>query len=332
MSKKNNISDLLKNVSFLKWLRKEKGADYAHWEQWQQKSTTNSQLKKDAALIDKGIPFKEGQKINSQASWDDFSRKLEQQTPLKSRQSKKNWFKIAASVAILLIAGLGLINYFTASSIKLHETKFAETETIILPDGTKVFLGANSKLAYYDNFGKTQDRTVQLDGEAFFKVVPQLNGHSFKVSLKDLEVEVIGTEFNVNSHRAASIISLLEGKIELTQGTSTQSLQAGQTAFFNQTKGRFEFLDNQTDYWSAWTTQTWIFENTPIKEINQRIEETLGLTCVYSHDSILQKMVTGEIEIENQQDLFESLAFLLSAEIKQEGQQLFIKLVEEKEE
>lgn len=332
MSKKHNISDLLKNSSFLKWLRKEKGADNAHWEQWQQEDSANAQLVKDAELVVQGVPFKKNKTVDSQASWDNFSKKLDQSTEIKNIKPRRNWLKVAASIAVLLVVGLGLKNYFNTNSLITHTTKFAETETINLPDGTAILLGANSSLAYYDNFIDTKNRTIQLEGEAFFKVTPQLEGHKFIVTLKDVKVEVIGTEFNVNSHRKASIISLVEGKIDLSQGANKQSLAAGQTAFFNQENNRFEFLNNQTDYWSAWTAQKWTFENTPIKEIIQRIQETLGLTCVLSDDSILQRTATGEIDIENQQDLFESLAFLLSAEIKQDGQQLIIKLVEEEEE
>ena len=78
MSKKHNISDLLKNSSFLKWLRKEKGADNAHWEQWQQKDSVNAQLAKDAALIDKGVPFNKNKTVDGQASWENFSKNLDQ--------------------------------------------------------------------------------------------------------------------------------------------------------------------------------------------------------------------------------------------------------------
>lgn len=350
MRKKNKLVDLLKNVSFLKWLKKEDGGEVAHWEKWQQEKLANRQSVEDVKMIINGIPFKkqEIEHDKTKNSWRKLAAKLDESsqilaasTPKTTRFTTQNtrsfgqkWLKIAAAITLLVSTCWATFSYLNQSEPIHYRTDFAENQTINLPDGTEIILAANSSLSFYDNFEKINQREVELIGEAYFKVAKQPESKQFEVKLKDLSVTVIGTEFNVNSHRKNSIISLVEGKVALTkEGIAAQQLKAGQTAVFNTNTSKFDLLSDQTNYWADWRIQKWSFgEGKPMKEVIQRIEETFGLSVQCEDAEILTKIASGSIKIDNQEVLLESLSYLLNIKYKLTGNQLILSLKVESEE
>jgi ferric-dicitrate binding protein FerR (iron transport regulator) len=93
----------------------------------------------------------------------------------------------------------------------------ARTE-IILPDGSAVWLNAGSKIKYMNVFNR-DNREIQLNGEAYFKVTKNTD-LPFDVKTGDLSIQALGTEFNVKSYDDEDIIetTLVEGKIAIHQG------------------------------------------------------------------------------------------------------------------
>jgi len=337
MNKNNDLAKLFKNTSFLNWLNKEDNVDNASWEEWQQESPQNAQLVEMARLAEKGIPFKKQpeNQVATKAGWTKLMNEIEQPTTknitLKSETASlfgRKWLSIAATIALLMFVAAGIYTYFHQPEQIYHQTKFAENKTIQLPDGTVVTLAANSSLSYDEDLAEQDNRVVQLAGEAYFEVQTQSVGKRFMVESKDLSIAVIGTEFNINSHRTHSIISLVEGEIALNKaGIAEKIMRPGQTIRFNEEISTFELLDNQTDYWGDWRFQKWSFgEGMPMKELIQRIEETFGLVVQVTDERILEKQASGSINIDNQQVLFESLSYLLNLQFQVNGQEVTISL------
>lgn len=335
MNKNNNLADLLKNTSFLQWLKKENGSADASWDKWEQANVKNKQLAEDAKMLERGIPFKKSGQVqaNTKKNWNKLLERIEQ-SPSKhislhhenTTFNRLGWLKIAASIIFILATFFSFSTYFNQAEQIYHQTNFAENKVIQLADGTLITLAANSSLVYDDDWLDHTNREVQLDGEAYFQVKTQPKGKQFTVKLKDLSITVIGTEFNVNSHREHSIVSLAEGEVTLAKpGIPVKTLLPGQTASFNNEMAAFELQDNQTNYWGDWRFQKWSFgTGMPLQEVIHRIEETFGLTVQVSDQNILGKEASGSINIDNRQVLFESLSYLLEIEFIQRGQKLII--------
>src|SRR5690606_20172851 len=87
---------------------------------------------------------------------------------------------------------------------------------VVLSDGTHVFLNSGTSLRYPVTFIKGKDRTVFLSGEAYFEVAKD-EGHPFVVDANEIQIEVLGTKFNVSRYPEDSNINtvLVEGSIEL---------------------------------------------------------------------------------------------------------------------
>ncbi|QHV99118.1 FecR family protein [Spirosoma endbachense] len=105
---------------------------------------------------------------------------------------------------------------------------------VILPDGSKVWLNAASSLKYPTTF-RGRERTVALNGEAYFEITHVTSGSSeaipFRVRSAGQVVEVIGTHFNINSYSDESSIktTLLEGKVKVikTQPSVSKTVSEG---------------------------------------------------------------------------------------------------------
>ena len=124
-----------------------------------------------------------------------------------------------AAIALILFSGNFLLQKDDQmESLPSFQTLYVpagQRAELILPDSTKVWLNANSKLVYPSSF-KEGIRQVELDGEAYFDV--RHNGDNpFVVRTKSMNVTVLGTEFNVSAYSGIEEfnIALLRGSVEL---------------------------------------------------------------------------------------------------------------------
>lgn len=156
--------------------------------------------------------------------WENFKTNLPAGNKILSIKSvKKNnyfiWIAACLIVAFFTVIVKLSIDIFNDNSNILTtvvQAPAGSTSKIILPDGSKVWLNANSKLTYKKQFGERY-REVNLVGEAFFDVVKDPN-HPFIVTTASLRLKVLGTAFNVRSFATdkTSEAALVRGSIEVT--------------------------------------------------------------------------------------------------------------------
>lgn len=334
MSKKKNIHDLIGDQSFVNWVMMSNPNDIKKWNTWKEANPDQSELLEDARMMITGFSHKEPQITDNQTnkSWESFTSKLNQDTPKKSTiiPLRRKLLSIAAALVILLVAFVGIQKFNSTPELIVFETFENETKTFQLPDGSSIILNTNTKVAFYNNWLEQDIRILKLEGEAYFEVAKQPKGKIFQVHSNDLTVEVIGTAFNFNGKRKESVVSLMEGKVNLIKpDIGEKILKEGQTAWFNKTTKQFEIQSDKTAYWKAWTLQKWAFgESTPVTEILERIEETYNLKSQVTNEEILKKNASGEVSIESPEVLFEALSYLLGVEMKIEKDKLIISIAD----
>lgn len=153
--------------------------------------------------------------------------------------------------------------------------------TLTLPDGTQVWLNAGSQLDFPAKFtGKT--RRVSLKGEAFFKVAKN-KFLPFIVESKGQRVEVLGTEFNINSYPDERDVktTLVEGSVSISSANSKFILKPGQQALLN-TKGALAVSDADTTLATAWKNNKFIFEDNDIQSVMRMISRWYDVEIVYA--------------------------------------------------
>ena len=137
-----------------------------------------------------------------------------------------------------------------------------------LPDGSKVWLNANSELRYPSDFN-ADTRTVELTGQGYFEVTKNAHKPFIVKADKDYSVEVLGTSFNVSAYKDESMIetTLVEGSVKLNVVSGgkrmTQMLKPNEKAEYQKGADKIKVFDVNTEYDTAWKNGEIIFRNHP---------------------------------------------------------------------
>ncbi|WP_423818625.1 FecR domain-containing protein [Salinimicrobium sp. TIG7-5_MAKvit] len=144
-----------------------------------------------------------------------------------------------------------------------------------LSDGTLVMMNSGSSLRYPVNFSKMGNREVILTGEAFFSVAKDKD-RAFIVKADELEIGVLGTEFNVSAYPEDPEINvvLVEGSVELSvKGDYEKSiLQPGQLASVEQSDNTLEIREVDTEIYTAWMKGGLVFRNMTFSNMLKKME------------------------------------------------------------
>lgn len=189
-----------------------------------------------------------------------------------------------------------------------------------LPDGTQVSLNAASSLTYPVMFSD-HDRTVSLEGEAFFDVAASYrSGHKgvrkpFSVRSMGSVVQVLGTQFNVNGYPDEPELktTLLEGSVKISAGEQSEILSPGQQAVVA-AGGGITLHEADTEEATAWKNGYFQFEGQPLDRVLKQLQRWYGFEMDNSA-SVPDKHFTASIS--RNQSLASVLKMLeLSGDVK----------------
>jgi hypothetical protein len=152
---------------------------------------------------------------------------------------------------------------------------------LILSDGSKVWLNAASSLRFPASFSG-KERKVELLGEAYFEVAKNA-AKPFKVKTNGMEVEVLGTHFNINSYEDESAIrtTLLEGSIKINKQGSSSLLKPGEQALLNK-KGEIKIINHaDVEEAIAWKEGKFQFDKADIHAVMRQIARWYDVDVAY---------------------------------------------------
>lgn len=239
--------------------------------------------------------------------------------PVGTRLSNwpNRWRVAASAVGLLGTLATGWYVYQQQRTQKhVEHTAFGEMRTCTLPDGSTVQLNGNSTLTYRDDWTDDQPREVWLDGEGFFVVAKRaVAGKRIKfiTHTPGLDVQVLGTQFNVNTRRGQTDVTLVEGKVQLVRPGDTKArvleLKPGQVAKAQPGIEQVTLLKTAPETQTAWTQHQFVFDNTTLREIGQQLSDSHGLTLIFDSETLADRRFTGNL---SSQDL-ETLLLTLTA-------------------
>ena len=192
-------------------------------------------------------------------------------------------------------AGGGLIYDTTA---RQEENKYTRIEVprgseywIVLPDGTRVWLNAETELTYPTVFGKGE-RKLMLKGEACFEVVTD-TARPFIVESFYNRVEVLGTRFNVSAYTGKSAVktTLLRGKVKVSNRKGQLVLSPGEQAVCLEEE--IEKCEVDARAVAAWVDGTFEFENMSLGEITDQLGRWYDVDFVFADPQLKAITFTG---------------------------------------
>lgn len=256
---------------------------------------------------------------------------LQQETPVV--KARFNWRNIAAAAAVtgLLAGGFWLYQRMNAHKAQTFIVATGEKRSLRLADGTQVIVNGGSKLTLSEDFN-TGNREVILSGEAYFDVA-QKASHPFIIHTTSMDIQVLGTAFNVRSYpdEVADETSLIRGKVQVTLKNKGQQQahdyvllpmqklvvsknqgDAGVQTAINQVPHVENMQKNrltQNLSETAWTENKLAFNNEKLEVVAVKMEKWYGVTIVIKNDALKSIPYTGSFDGETLEKVIETIQY-----------------------
>lgn len=232
------------------------------------------------------------------------------------KESKRRLGWLGYAAAVVAVIAVGFFSYKGGQSqleaslgeIVVEAPQGSRSE-MVLPDGTKVWLNAGSKISYSQTFGYTV-RLVRLEGEGYFEVAhnEQL---PFSVESGNVRVKVLGTKFNVRDYPtdAEASVSLAEGSVSMSSmrmASTERVLTPGQRATVNKETGRIRVDDYEVANAIQWTNGILVFDGESLRDIVNDLERCYNVRIIVKTPSLYNLHFYGTF-IRQEQSLREVL-------------------------
>lgn len=195
---------------------------------------------------------------------------------------------------------------------------------VLLADGSRVWLNAESSLYFPTEFvGK--NRKVVLTGEAYFEVAKNKD-MPFIVSMDNMEIEVLGTQFNVKAYADENKISttLVEGAVRINSGAAPVLLTPGEQADFDRKDSEIRVATTDIQARTAWKNGYFIFDNEDIKSIMLNLSRWYDVDVEYRGDMINKEFTGRILRRSNISDVLRMLELTGTIKFQIEGRRIIV--------
>jgi transmembrane sensor len=241
----------------------------------------------------------------------------------------KKWYTVAAVVSGCMLMASVIWFILLSTATTTYQTAYGETQSIVLPDGSAVTLNANSSLLVQNDFD--EQREVWLEGEAFFEVEKTKSRDEetyikFVVHTDRLEVEVLGTSFNVQDWEEKTQVVLKSGKVKLKSITHEElTMEPGELAEVSANSPALEKKIVNPDLYSSWTEDKLLCHDTPLSEIAIVIKHRFGKPVIFQEAGLGGMVITGTLPLHDLSLLTEVLKQSLNIHIEANENSLIIR-------
>lgn len=197
-----------------------------------------------------------------------------------------------------------------------------ERASIVLPDGTEVALNSESKIVYTPKVYNKQERRIKFDGEGYFKVSKDKK-HPFVIDARGLQVNVLGTTFNLSarSDDAAAELALEEGSVQLLSLMTGRDilLKPNQKATLDYQTGNIIVVNStEIEEAASWRKGDLVFRNEKLGVVLSTLEKNYNYRFEIDCTNCLEDIFTGTLPISDINEVLEVLekSYHLKATIK----------------
>ena len=253
-------------------------------------SEFNEKVNQVKNICDFTETYKKQKMIDTTKAWSKISRKIR----LRSIQIKV--WNITKTTAAVLFPLLLLYQFVIQPMFDNREEEMVTlisapgiVTNVVLPDGSKVWLNAQSELTYPSRF-RGKERNVSLSGEAYFQVVSNSKNRFNVMTADGITVSAFGTEFNVNSYREEvdNQVTLISGNVEvgIINSNNKKVLAEGSKAILTPMTGEMKILNADTYVDTAWKDGKMVFRRERLDNIAQKLSRKYGVTIKLEGDVI----------------------------------------------
>lgn len=350
MDKNNNIKYLLQNDSFIKWIKGNSNPEEAEkWETWIKKDKSNYDLYEEARFIIDSLVEMEPKAPNPLIYLKKFREALDNSEKRKklwnfSEYNRRNlslYVVIAASILITIVVGIffyGTPNFNNQSKHKIaavqkFKTNYGQKKSLLLSDGSRIILNANSELTFSDKMGSKNTVNVWLKGEAYF-AIKHLSGKAKRILIvhtKDGTITDLGTRFSVNTRSDSTTVALVKGEVtiridsaQFLKNASGYKMHPGELAHFVKGGQQVKIKKVNPNVYTSWISNKLTFDHTPLAKVARRIEATYGVKVIIKDKELLKRRISGSVRNNNLNVLIDGLSKILHVNVRLEDNKVII--------
>jgi len=317
---------LLNDDDFIRFVIRQEAADMYHWKEFLIAYPYKSKIAV-SAFETISLYRQQGVFTNERSQsivFDRIAATVAQEKTKTKRFNRPLFFKAAA---VFLLAMLSTFLYFNYWNKQTVETDFGNIRALTLPDGSELILNGNSKVSYASNFSDGL-REVWLSGEALFKV-KHINidtnnikpEEKFIVHCDDMDIEVLGTTFNVKSRHDKTTVGLLTGKIridfnDISDEYQQLTLVPGDLIKHSAKAVLVQQRIANAQQLTAWANRQLMFQDATLDEMIAVLQDDFGYEVVLGDDKLKQLKVEGEINVGSVKELLHILSNTLHLTVK----------------
>lgn len=321
--------DLLSDETFLSWHFKTDPVAERRWDRWMASNPERYELVQQAVELLESLRMEEAEFSEERVRSVEKTlfAKIEEADREKpgagvfSLFSGGRWIA-AAGVVLLAAAAFFLFRSWVPGKPEL-KTTYGEIKQQKLPDGTEVFINANSKVSYSGEWTDGRDREVWIRGEAFFHVRKTPLKSRFIVHADRFDIIVTGTKFNVVNRAGRASVMLQEGSVTIhTAGGREIHMVPGDFVQIDADEMRKAPAKN--DSILAWKERKLVFDNTPISEVVRIIKDHYGVNIELANGAIGDKTISGILPNDNLDVLLQALDATMQFAVIRQGDRITI--------
>lgn len=237
-----------------------------------------------------------------------------------TREFDRHWLLLRVAASITLVAVASFLWLHASDSHQTVRTAYGKHLAVSLPDGSQVILNGNSVLRMEKEWDSVSAREVWIEGEAFFDVRHTAGNTKFIVHTgENLNIEVLGTRFNVKVRPGQNEVMLEKGKVALTIPSffakKSVTLQPGDMVRVDEGNFFREKVDPVA--YSSWKEHRLYFHETTLREIANILRDTYGVHTVFGSDTIANRKLSGQIECRSSAEILSIIEASLDLRVRQ---------------
>lgn len=236
------------------------------------------------------------------------------------------WLKYAA--AFVVIFGAAITGYlFYGQQTVNYSTAYGEIKTIVLPDSSVVKLNAHSTLTYRSGWPGNRSREVWLGGEAFFSIVHKSSNQRFIVHTTDVNVQVTGTTFNVNTRQVRTRVVLNSGAVKLSlnrQGSPAITMKPGDMVTYSAATKQLSNKQVNAEDYASWRNNILTFNEASLAEVAASLQDNLGINIRFEDTTLQQQTFTGSIPMDDVAIFFKTLSRSFNVVVENENHNNYV--------
>lgn len=286
-------------------------------EHWQQSLTNDADLQTQGAAEREAL---------EQRMYDVTLQRIQQREPGAFRAVRPLWSRtrlaVAASITVFLLIGAAFWLYQQPGNAEMaYQTAYGQKKRVVLPEGSVVWLNGHSSLRYaVDSAG---NRQAWLTGEALFSIQHTPTHRKFVVhTTNHLNIEVLGTVFNVTDRRGNVDVVLRSGSVRVRDQMHRQPdvlLKPGERVTQTNAEPVLAKSPIRAEPRIAWKDGRMAVDNKPLGELFDWIEDTYGVR-IEGPAELRNETFSGTVPTDSIDQFFVMIAKVYQVDVSKEGQ------------